>query len=107
MPDNKGELLFKTKQTKILLSLKNNQQPWHITTLSQASGTTYVHTSNFIKRCEELGITVAEKHGKIKEIKLTEKGLQIAGMISSIYAAMAQPTLKTPEPPKEQQKEKQ
>lgn len=101
MNNGGSEILFKEKQTKILLALRNSQQPWYLTTLASACGTTYVHTSNFIKKCEEMGITSKEKHGKIKEIKLTEKGLQIANLLSNIYTI-----IKTQTQPKiEQQKE--
>ncbi len=84
-----GTIILKEKQAKILLSLKNTQQPWRIGSLSVACGTTYVHTHNFIKMCTESGLTSIEKHGKIKEIKLTEKGAQVAEMISGIYAIIS------------------
>jgi predicted transcriptional regulator len=99
------KILFKEKQTSILLSLRNNQQPWRISSLSKACGTTYVHTSNFIKKCEKMGITSNEKHGKIKEIKLTDKGMQIANMLSSIYTIMStqgQPQNGKPEEPQKE-----
>ncbi len=89
----KGSIILKDKQALIILALKNNQQPWHITTLSQASGATYVHTHNFIKICVASGITSIEKHGKLKEIKLTEKGMLMAEMIANIYAIINQPAV--------------
>lgn len=85
-----GSIILKDKQAKIILTLKNNQQSWYLTTLAKASGTTYVHACNFIKTCEAIGIVTNEKHGKIKEIKLTEKGMQIADQISTIYSVIAQ-----------------
>jgi predicted transcriptional regulator len=86
-----GPILIKEKQVRILLLLKNNQQAWRIGTLAVASGTTYVHTHNFLKSCSALGITSMEKHGKIKEIKLTEKGSQLADSLAVVYAAISQP----------------
>lgn len=83
-----GSIILKDKQAKIILLLKNTQQPWYISSLSKASGTTYVHACNFVKKCEVMGIVTNEKHGKIKEIKLTEKGVQIAEMISNIYSSI-------------------
>lgn len=81
-------IIFKDKQAKIILSLKTPNQSWYISSLAKASNTTYVHTCNFIALCESIGITTSEKHGKIKVIKLTEKGSQIADMIASIYNAI-------------------
>lgn len=83
-------ILFKDKQARIILILSGSQQPWYLSTLSKACDTTYVHTSNFIKTCEEMGITTNERHGKIKEIKLTDKGVQLATLLSSMYSIMNQ-----------------
>jgi predicted transcriptional regulator len=81
-------IIFKDKQAKIILSLKTPNQSWYISSLAKASNTTYVHTCNFIALCESIGLTTSEKHGKIKVIKLTEKGSQIADMIAGIYNAI-------------------
>lgn len=93
-----GNIIFREKQARILLLLKSTAQPWNITTIAKASGTTYVHACNFMKSCEQLGIVTHEKHGKIKEIKLTEKGVQVAEMVSNIYAALALLQTVPPEP---------
>lgn len=81
---------MKDKQAMILVSLKEGKQPWHISSLSKACNTTYVHTSNFIKKCERMGIVQNERHGKTKEIKLTEKGAKLAEMLSGVYAMINQ-----------------
>jgi predicted transcriptional regulator len=104
------QILFRDKQARIILLLKNSQQPWYLSTLSKACDTTYVHTSNFIKTCESLGITTNEKHGKIKEIKLTERGMQLAELLSVMYGIINQTSaqqqkVKASEPAKEEKKE--
>ena len=104
------QILFRDKQARIILLLKNSQQPWYLSTLSKACDTTYVHTSNFIKTCESLGITTNEKHGKIKEIKLTERGMQLAELLSVMYGIINQTNaqqqkVKASEPAKEEKKE--
>jgi hypothetical protein len=43
-----------------------------------------------VKECEKLGITVGERHGKTKIIRLTGKGEQISGMLSSIYSLISE-----------------
>ena|SRR5271154_5405475 len=77
-------LILKQKQTKILLVLKDSTQDWYISTLAKATGTTYVHTCNFLSECERLGIVQSEKHGKLKIVVLTEKGTRLADLISAI-----------------------
>ncbi|MCL4389191.1 MAG: hypothetical protein M1528_03095 [Candidatus Marsarchaeota archaeon] len=84
-------IVLKDKQARILLSLKNSDSEWYISSLAKATNTTYVHACRFIGMCERRGITSSERHGKIKVIKLTEKGLQIAEMATSIYNLLAQP----------------
>lgn len=79
-----NNIILKHKQTKILLALLDTSQNWYISTLAKSSDTTYVHACNFLATCESLGITSSERHGKLKLIKLTEKGLKIANLLSSI-----------------------
>ena len=84
-----AETLFvKEKQVKILLLLKDQSQEWYISNLAKAAGTTYVHACNLLLNCERLGIITSMKHGKIKSIKLTEKGMTLANSLSSIYGAI-------------------
>ncbi|MGC8669975.1 MAG: hypothetical protein ACP5TL_02370 [Candidatus Micrarchaeia archaeon] len=86
-----SEMLFKRKQLLVLLALKDSTQDWYISTLAKAANATYVHTCNFINECEKRGITVSEKHGKIKRVKLTEKGLKLAELLSNSYALIKEP----------------
>ena len=104
-PPKKEEMIvLKDKQARILLSLKNSESEWYISSLAKATDTTYVHACRFVGMCEKRGITSSERHGKIKVIKLTEKGVQMTEMIASIYTLLAQPKAsqqKTATPPKQ------
>jgi predicted transcriptional regulator len=82
-------IIFKDKQAKIILTLRTPGQDWYISSLAKTTNTTYVHTCNFIAFCESIGLTTSEKHGKIKVIRLTDKGAQIADMIAGIYSVIA------------------
>lgn len=92
-------ILFKNKQIHILLALRDGTQSWYISSLAKATGTTYVHACNLINECERLGITESEKHGKIKKIRLTEKGARIAEMVASISSLMNTPEQKKEKAP--------
>ncbi len=87
--ENGETLIFKGKQAKIILLLKNINQNWYISKLAKESNTTYVHTCNFILNCEMIGIVESEKNGKMKRIKLTERGQAIANKIEEIYSLMS------------------
>ncbi len=78
------QLLFKGKQVKLLLALTDNSHEWHLTNLSKVANATYVHTSRFISACEEKGIIFSERHGRIKNIRLTPKGSAIAKSVGEI-----------------------
>ena len=84
--------------------MRNTQQPWRIASIAKVCETTYVHTHNFIKSCESIGIVSVEKHGKIKDVKLTEKGAKVAEMIAGIYLILAQQTPAKPDEEKEKEK---
>jgi len=85
-------ILLKSKQAGILVALRDTSQAWYVASLAKAAGTTYVHACNFINVCEELGVVNCEKHGKLKVIKLTDKGAKITEMLFGINALLAQVT---------------
>lgn len=79
-----GRLLLKEKQAKMLSALSNGAQEWNISSLARASNATYVHASRFISECEKVGLVESVKHGRVKSIKLTQKGSEVASNISNI-----------------------
>jgi predicted transcriptional regulator len=94
-------ILLKQKQSRIIIALKDTSQSWYISSLAKACDTTYVHACNFLAVCESMGITQSEKHGKLKVIKLTEKGLKLAEMLASVNSILAiQEQQQKPEPQK-------
>lgn len=85
-----NNILLKQKQSRILVALRDTSQVWYISSLAKTSNTTYVHACNFLATCEALGIVTSEKHGKLKLIKLTEKGFRMADLIVSMNNILAQ-----------------
>ena len=92
-----NNIILKQKQTKILIALKDTSQNWYISTIAKSTGTTYVHTCNFLATCETLGITQSEKHGKLKLIKLTDKGLRLADLLVTINSLVSLPEQPKPQ----------
>ena len=78
-----GGILLREKQAKIILLLKSGQDT-SISGIARATGTTYVHVSNFLSECEKLGIISSERHGRSKSIRLSEKGLKLAELVSAV-----------------------
>ena len=101
MMDN---ILFKDKQLKMLLTLKDSSQNWYLSTLAQHANSTYVHACNFVNACESLGIATSEKHGKIKTVKLTEKGYKLAELLESA-TSIIKSNAKSAEPAPQQQEQ--
>jgi predicted transcriptional regulator len=94
-----NNILFKGKQTGILLALKDSSQAWYVSSLAKAAGTTYVHACNFINVCEEMGIVNCEKHGKLKVVKLTDKGAKITEMLYGITTMISAQNAAQPQAP--------
>lgn len=78
---------MREKQARMLLALRDASQSWYISSVAKAAGTTYVNACNFLSNCERLGLVSSEKHGKIKNVRLTERGQQVAEHVSGIYAS--------------------
>ncbi len=89
MVEDSGTLLFKDKQTRIILSMLDERKEWYLSELAKNSGVTYIHTSRFIKRCETSGLVHTEKHGRTKRVLLTEKGKSIANGLKLLMAEVA------------------
>ena len=87
---HRESILLREKQAGIILLLKNGQDT-SISGIAKATGTTYVHVSNFLSECEKLGITSSERHGRLKSIRLSEKGMKLAELISAVSAYTESP----------------
>ena len=93
-----SSILLKNKQSRILIALRDASQPWYVSSLAKTTGTTYVHACNFVNACEQLGIVKSEKHGKLKVVTLTDKGIKIADMLSGINNLVSQIPQPAPQP---------
>jgi predicted transcriptional regulator len=75
---NVFELLFlHPKPVKMLTSLKN-EEIRYATQVSKAVDCTYSHTVKVLEMFKRLGLVQFEKKGRIKIVRLTENGVEIA-----------------------------
>jgi len=70
-------LFLHDKPTNIVLKLKDSQGKY-ASVLSKETDCTYTHTLKILTQLEDYGIVKFEKKGRIKEVKLTPIGADIA-----------------------------
>lgn len=82
--DGKFDLFFRRKPAMMLLALKKMNKAKYGSILAKEIDCTYSHAVKILQTLEEMGLVVFEKRGRIKIIKLTKRGLQIADNIEAI-----------------------
>lgn len=77
-------MLLRAKPCKMLVLLKDGSQGWYLSKLAKESGATYVHTTKTISRFEKAGLVTFETKGRIKLLRLTEKGVLLAKLLEDV-----------------------
>ena len=88
MKDN-FDIFFRRKPALMLVSLKRNTRMRYGSILAKEVDCTYSHAVKILQTLEKLGLVVFEKQGRIKIIKLTKKGQEIADYIENIRKALS------------------
>ena len=83
MKDN-FDIFFRRKPALMLVALKKMSKARYGSLLAKEVDCTYSHAVKILQTLEQLGLVVFEKKGRIKLIKLTKKGEEIAENIDSI-----------------------
>ena len=83
MKDN-FDIFFRRKPALMLVALKKMSKARYGSVLAKEVDCTYSHAVKILQTLEELELVVFEKKGRIKLIKLTKKGEEIADNIDSI-----------------------
>ena len=68
----------------MLVSLKKNNRMRYGSVLAKEVDCTYSHAVKILQTLEELRLVDFEKKGRIKLIKLTKKGIEVADAIDNI-----------------------
>lgn len=86
MKDSKDsfEVFFRKKPALMLVALKKSSKIRYGSILAKEVDCTYSHAVKILQGLERLGLAVFEKKGRIKLIKLTKKGEDIADNIDNI-----------------------
>jgi predicted transcriptional regulator len=83
MEDNL-DIFFRRKPSMMLVSLKKNSRMRYGSILAKEVDCTYSHAVKILQTLETLKLVVFEKKGRIKIIKLTSKGRDVADAIEDI-----------------------
>ena len=83
MKDN-FDIFFRRKPALMLVALKKVSKARYGSILAKEVDCTYSHAVKILQTLEELGLVGFEKQGRIKLIKLTKKGAEIAEQIDGI-----------------------
>ncbi len=83
MKDN-FDIFFRRKPSLMLVALKKLSKARYGSILAKEVDCTYSHAVKILQTLEKLGLVTFEKKGRIKLIKLTKKGQDIADNIDAI-----------------------
>jgi DNA-binding MarR family transcriptional regulator len=78
------DIFFRRKPALLLVALKRLARARYGSVLAKEVDCTYSHAVKILQSLEKLGLVVFEKQGRIKLIKLTKRGQEIADNIENI-----------------------
>lgn len=77
-------VFFREKPAMMLVNLKNSQSSVYASSLAKQIDCTYSHVVKILQKMEKAGLINFEKHGRLKLLTLTKKGMEIAKRIDEI-----------------------
>ena len=83
------DIFFRRKPAMMLVALKRIARIRYGSVLAKEVDCTYSHAVKILQSLERLGLVGFEKKGRIKLIKLTKKGQEIAENIENIRRLIA------------------
>lgn len=94
------DLLLRDKPAKILISLKTSKESIYATILSRETNCTYSHTIKILDVLRDQGLVEFEKVGRIKKVRLTQDGWDVAQNLESLTKKFESITDRTKKPAK-------
>jgi predicted transcriptional regulator len=84
------DLFLREKPARILLALKTAKSPVYATILSKEADCTYSHTIKILDVLQKTGLVLFDKKGRIKGVKLTDDGWDIAHNMEAVKKKLIQ-----------------
>ena len=83
------DIFFREKPAMILIQLRNTKGSMYASSLAKSVDCTYSHVVNIIHYMEKYKLVEFQKKGRLKLLKLTEKGSKIADHFSEVKNLLA------------------
>lgn len=83
------DIFFRRKPALMMIALRKLSRVRYGSVLAKEVDCTYSHAVKILQTLEVLGLVTFEKKGRIKLIKLTKKGMEVADSISTIKQSVA------------------
>ena len=83
------DIFFRRKPALMMIALRKLSRVRYGSVLAKEVDCTYSHAVKILQTLEVLGLVSFEKKGRIKLIKLTKKGMEVADSISTIKQSVA------------------
>jgi len=81
------DLFLRVKPVKLILSLKRGSK--YATILSKEIDCTYSHTVKLLEQLKKLGLAEFEKKGRIKMVRLTHLGEELATALEGVVVKLS------------------
>jgi len=101
----KTSIFFNEKPVRTLASLAQKDKMWYASMLCKETDTTYPHMMTILSKFIDEGLIESEEQGRIKIIKLTAHGEDLALDMQNLLRRMERGAAKS-EPAKEDEKAK-
>ena len=83
------DLFFRRKPALMLIALKKVSRAKYGSLLAKEVDCTYSHAVKILQTLEDLSLVSFDKQGRVKVIKLTKKGAEVADHIEAIKKLVA------------------
>ena len=77
-------VFFREKPAMMLINLNNSKRDMYASSLAKKVDCTYSHVVKILQEMEDAGLVSSEKQGRLKLLKLTRKGLDVAESMNKI-----------------------
>lgn len=91
------EMFLRKKPVKLLMALKLGGPVKYISMLSKETDCTYSHTVKLLENFKQMGLVSFDKMGRVKYIKLTTDGDELAGYFENVLRKFSKINVKQPE----------
>lgn len=78
------DTFFRKKPALMLVALRNSSRSRYGSILAKEIDCTYSHAIKILQGMESLGLILFERQGRVKAVKLTKRGLEVADHIERV-----------------------